>query len=138
MEAKHTLGKWEIAFYDEGEESLVPDVEILDKDGFPIAELKAEPILNGWPEKFPGMRHWSEGSEDGRTVRKRTREEIEATGYLFFAAPDLLAALKKAVNLLRSRRAGASGSNQEFSDLLFEARQKASAAIAKATGKETP
>lgn len=96
-EQKYTPGKWRIA--DFANENIFQDVislEVVDKRGFPIAEFPTAPILHNWYKKFPKMKHWADGVDDGRTQIRRPDSEVIANARLFVAAPALLAALKAA------------------------------------------
>lgn len=77
-------------------------LDILDTNDFPVAEIPTSPIVHKWSEKFPKMRHWSEGADDGRTQVQRTKEELLALAALFKAAPQLLAACQRAADYLGS------------------------------------
>lgn len=118
INAKHTPGPWGLDTFPEYVNGT--DMVVHDKDGFPIATIKASPILNRWEEQFPEMGHWAEGEADGRTVRDRTQEELEANAHLIAAAPDLLAALEEVVG---------------FVEAVGWTVSKARAAIAKARGE---
>lgn len=87
---KHTKGPWIISDAFPSTEGMV----ILDQDGFPIADLDIEPILEGYAEKL-GINHWG---NDPRATKERAVEEIEANARLIAAAPDLYAALLGLMN----------------------------------------
>ena len=130
MSTKHTQGAWEIADADSvlnmfGDEI---SIEVLDCDGFPVADVPIEPILHNWPERFPDMGHWADGAESGKTVKTRSHEEAIANARLIAAAPELLEALERINSLSAS---------QFLTQAAFSAgcQHIARAAIAKATGE---
>lgn len=109
-----------------------PDAEVLDANGFTVATVEMEPLLNRWNEHFPDMKHWAEGARDGRTQIERPVEQVRAMAHLFKASPKLLAALIWLTNLgCGIGRGGDSPEPGEFEAAINEAR----AAIAEATGQ---
>lgn len=99
MSAQHTSLPWALESIPDLEDG--ENIEIYDSDGFPIARIEGEPIINKWPERFPEMDHWSDGKEDGRTVKERPAAEILANARLISAAPELLAACEAQATLIR-------------------------------------
>lgn len=100
MSATHTSLPWTLESIPDLEDG--ENIEIYDIDGFPIAKIEGEPIISNWSKRFPEMDHWSDGKEDGRTVKERPATEILANAHLFLAAPDLLAACEGARALIRT------------------------------------
>ena len=84
--AQHTPGEW--GFGENGKNVFGGDIDIriLDADGYPIAELPYEPILDGYGEKL-GVDHWALHED---ATRERSEEEMEANAHLIAAAPDML------------------------------------------------
>ena len=91
--SKHTPGLWKLSGIEGYEDGSDP--VILDEDEFPIATVEASPILNEWPKRYPEMRHWAEGADDGRTQRIRDREEYKANARLLALAPEMYELLEK-------------------------------------------
>jgi len=91
-EVKHTPGPWAVDEFPDYVDGS--DMEVLDANHFPIADVRASPIINRWPERFPEMDHWAAGADDGRTQIYRAQDELLANARLIAAAPDMLAALK--------------------------------------------
>lgn len=68
--------------------------EIVDANGFEVAEVPETAILPNWHKKYPHYTHWSEGV-NGETCIHRTVEEAERITRLLHAAPEMLDALRK-------------------------------------------
>ena len=131
MSAKHTPGPWSLP--DSSSQNIFGgeiSVDVLDVDGFPIADVQFEPILHNWTERFPRMKHWADGAESGKTVKTRDPEEAIANARLIAAAPELLDALK----LLDEAFCAYDYGTREGRDKGRAALVAARAAIAKAEG----
>lgn len=127
--SKHTSDPWTLESIPDLEDG--ENIEIYDSDGFPIAKIEGEPIINKWSERFPEMDHWSDGKEDGRTVKERPAAEILANARLISAAPELLAALEQIIEEFNPKR-------PEWHLMVSsEGQRLARAAVAKARGINT-
>jgi len=113
MESKHTHSKTPFTVA-EGYEDRA---NVLDADGFVIAEVSNTAILHRYAEKL-GVGHWAD--LPGQAYRDLSEGEMQANGALFAAAPDMAHALRAMLC---------------YPDA--EAQDLARAALAKATG-ETP
>lgn len=128
--AKHTPLPWVLA--PEADKNLFSEeisFEILDAAGFAVAELPVEPILDQWAAKFPGMQHWADGAEDGRTVRQRSEEELRANAAVILAASKMLALLQELEQAF-----GVDGHNGRFEDGECELIDRTRALIIEAGG----
>ncbi len=83
---KHTPGPWSVS------ESHSDSHDVLDADGFPVAETPAIAVLEGWSKRFPKLGHWAHGGSS--TKRERGEGEAMANARLIAAAPELLAVLE--------------------------------------------
>ena len=114
MNAKHTPGPWNTSEYFEN------CVDVIDGNGFGIAEVCGIAILHGYKETL-GISHWS---DKGDALREISEEEKKSNARLIAAAPELLEALVKLCAI------------QDVGDVASLASEwdEARAAIAKATG----
>jgi hypothetical protein len=78
-----TPGPWQVS------DTSRDDFDVLDCDGFPVAELPQTAVLTGWSEKFPKLKHWARGGE--QTARERTDEELVFNAVLISKAHELFA-----------------------------------------------
>lgn len=67
--------------------------EIVDANGFELADVPETAILRNWHKKYPYHDHWGAGAE-GETYIERTVEEAERITRLLHAAPEMLHLLR--------------------------------------------
>jgi hypothetical protein len=96
LEAKHTPGPWTLDEFNDYVDGT--NMEVLDEQNFPVADILAHPLLNRWHERFPAMAHWADGVADGLTQVDRAQDELLANARLVAAAPVLLDALVSLTN----------------------------------------
>lgn len=72
--------------------------EIVDTNGFPIADVFSICIKHDWRKE--NVRYWNEAP--GKTFIERSNEELEANKRLIAAAPELYEALKEVYHLLEN------------------------------------
>lgn len=120
----HTPGPWFVAG-SEPENLFGSSIgsEIVDANGFSIAEAPRLVLKNGWENDPRTTGHWG---TDPWSHFDRTPDEIAANARLIAAAPEMLAALIDAKRQLEIYEQEATG--ETFNDL------EINAAIAKATG----
>ena len=88
----HTRGQVSLDLMEGYEDGTDP--VLLDANGFPIAIIEACPILHNWREKYPDMKHWGAGADDGWTQRIRPREEYESNAKHIKASWDFCTGFK--------------------------------------------
>lgn len=116
-----TAGEWSVSDY---------SGDVIDENGFPVAELPSLSVLDDWTSKFPDLRHWARGGK--ATSIERDDEEVFANALIIAAAKDLLAACESVI--ANAYLDDDVINRHPFTNVSCEALRKAVAAIAKAKG----
>ncbi|WP_274371810.1 hypothetical protein [Morganella morganii] len=123
MEFKGTPGPWTATEY------YVDSTDVVDSNGFSHVSATNLAVLSGWHEK--GYSHWSDSEKAHREI---PREEQRANARLIAAAPDLLDALIKIVEMNQQYAIDKYGDVRKAEEMACV--RMARAAINKALGRE--